>query len=318
MFQSILIVLDEKGENRSALERAIKLRGDMQKLSSKKQGADTKLHLLWVDFHSSIADVSQHSSAHGEQAKQQYLQQSSLPLHNMSAYLEQLEIPHQCHQVWEKRRYEAIVKKAHELNCDLVIKECSYQPSLKYLISKPLDWSLLRTCPQPLWLTHSRNSTFGGSIAAAVDPNPEDTVAQTLNRQLIETASKLSEINKKNLSILHSHCTATQEVILATGESMFDYRTFSEQARENRERLFNQLLSEFSQLTFESHLLEGEPDWAIPAYLKEHQTSLLVMGTSNKTGLKRALMGNTAESILAAIECDILALKPPGFTSPVL
>jgi len=41
------------------------------------------------------------------------------------------------------------------------------------------------------------------------------------------------------------------------------------------------------------------------------------MGTVGRTGIPGLIMGNTAESILNNIGCSVLAVKPPGFVSPV-
>jgi universal stress protein E len=43
----------------------------------------------------------------------------------------------------------------------------------------------------------------------------------------------------------------------------------------------------------------------------------VVMGTVARTGVPGFIMGNTAETILSQIDCSVLAIKPPGFTTPV-
>lgn len=39
--------------------------------------------------------------------------------------------------------------------------------------------------------------------------------------------------------------------------------------------------------------------------------------TVARTGVAGIIMGNTAETILNQIDCSILAIKPPGFVTPV-
>jgi nucleotide-binding universal stress UspA family protein len=41
------------------------------------------------------------------------------------------------------------------------------------------------------------------------------------------------------------------------------------------------------------------------------------MGTVARTGISGFVMGNTAETILSQIDCSVLAIKPPGFETPV-
>jgi nucleotide-binding universal stress UspA family protein len=36
-----------------------------------------------------------------------------------------------------------------------------------------------------------------------------------------------------------------------------------------------------------------------------------------RTGVRGFFIGNTAETILEQIDCSVLAIKPPGFVTPV-
>ncbi|MDX2428746.1 MAG: universal stress protein [Xanthomonadales bacterium] len=59
------------------------------------------------------------------------------------------------------------------------------------------------------------------------------------------------------------------------------------------------------------------PRKEIPALAKQIEADLIVMGTVARTGVPGFIIGNTAEAILGQIECSVLALKPPGFVTPV-
>jgi len=65
------------------------------------------------------------------------------------------------------------------------------------------------------------------------------------------------------------------------------------------------------------HLVKGWPRKEIPALAKAIDTDLVVMGTVARTGVPGFIMGNTAETILNQIDCSVLAIKPPGFQTPV-
>jgi nucleotide-binding universal stress UspA family protein len=47
----------------------------------------------------------------------------------------------------------------------------------------------------------------------------------------------------------------------------------------------------------------------IAAYAKEHDADLLVLGTKGKTNLHYALLGSTAERVLAECDCSALVVK---------
>jgi universal stress protein E len=47
------------------------------------------------------------------------------------------------------------------------------------------------------------------------------------------------------------------------------------------------------------------------------RADLVVMGTIARTGISGLIIGNTAESILDQLTCSVLAIKPPGFSTPL-
>jgi nucleotide-binding universal stress UspA family protein len=65
------------------------------------------------------------------------------------------------------------------------------------------------------------------------------------------------------------------------------------------------------------YMPKGSARKVIPELAKELQVDCIVMGTVARTGVPGLFMGNTAESILDQLECSVLAIKPPGFVTPV-
>ncbi|HGX92368.1 MAG TPA: universal stress protein, UspA, partial [Candidatus Tenderia sp.] len=64
-------------------------------------------------------------------------------------------------------------------------------------------------------------------------------------------------------------------------------------------------------------LLKGSPRKEIPAFTQQIEADLVIMGTVARTGIPGLFMGNTAETILNRLNCSVLAIKPPGFVTPV-
>ena len=62
---------------------------------------------------------------------------------------------------------------------------------------------------------------------------------------------------------------------------------------------------------------EGLPEDVIPLVADELDAELVVMGTVGRTGISAALIGNTAEHVIDSLNCDVLALKPQGYKSPL-
>ena len=54
-----------------------------------------------------------------------------------------------------------------------------------------------------------------------------------------------------------------------------------------------------------------------PKRTMEYDFDLIVMGTVLRTDIPGLFIGRTAEGILNTIDCSVLAVKPPGFVTPV-
>jgi nucleotide-binding universal stress UspA family protein len=58
-----------------------------------------------------------------------------------------------------------------------------------------------------------------------------------------------------------------------------------------------------------SALLQGEPIDEILERAKQRNHDLIVMGTTGRTGLKRALLGSVAEHVVRAASCPVLTVR---------
>jgi nucleotide-binding universal stress UspA family protein len=85
------------------------------------------------------------------------------------------------------------------------------------------------------------------------------------------------------------------------------------------ERRLGEFLSETRDCGVEmtSSLAWGRPAEAIVRTASELQADLIAIGTVGRSGLEGLFLGNTAESVLTASDCNVLAVKPAGFLTPV-
>jgi universal stress protein E len=85
----------------------------------------------------------------------------------------------------------------------------------------------------------------------------------------------------------------------------------------NAKAAFDQLLGPASISRAHQHLMAGHPIDAIPEAARETRAAIVVMGAVSRSGLKRVLIGNTAERVLDQLACDVLVVKPPRFVTHV-
>ena len=216
---------------------------------------------------------------------------------------------------------------------DLVIKCPESQDWLDRLFSSD-DKQLLRKCPCPVWMVRPQIGESFDHILGAVDvgdsyPAKELETRQALNEMVIELASSLAVSEFAELHVVHAW-EAIGEDALRQGAFMQrpenEVNTYVDQTRRHHTQLLDTLIKKVSAKLGEDaadyikpqlHMPKGSARKVIPKLAKELQVDCIVMGTVARTGIPGLFMGNTAETILDQLECSVLAIKPPGFVSPV-
>lgn len=56
---------------------------------------------------------------------------------------------------------------------------------------------------------------------------------------------------------------------------------------------------------------KGSPDEIVFRQLRAERPDLVVLGTHGLTGIRRAVIGSTAERLIETLPCDVLAVRPP-------
>jgi len=225
-----------------------------------------------------------------------------------------------------------IIREVLRNEYDLVIKTPETQDWLDQLFGSD-DMHLLRKCPCPVWLTKSGSPKTYRRILAAVDinetyPEEEQQERDAMNHQILEIASSLSLSNFTELHIVHvweaiSESTLRSPFVNTPENEIAAYMTKVKQLHANSlDALINDVTSNMGAdaldyLKPEKHLIKGWARKEIPMFAKSIDADLIVMGTVGRTGIPGFIMGNTAETILNHIDCSVLAIKPPGFESPV-
>ncbi len=222
-----------------------------------------------------------------------------------------------------------VLRNAH----DLVIK-CPESSNWLDRFFSGDDMHLLRKCPCPVWMVKPQTGESYNRILAAVDvdnsyPSKELKTRQGLNALVMQLAGSLAVSEFAELHVAHAW-----EVI---GESVLRHGAFMqmpeneinahvESVRNHYAKLLDALISEvgaklgqdaINYINPQIHMPKGSARKVIPELARRLQVDCVVMGTVARTGVPGFFMGNTAENILNQIECSVLAIKPPGFVTPV-
>lgn len=211
---------------------------------------------------------------------------------------------------------------------DLIIKCADADSALREILFSSTDKHLMRKCPCPVWILKPQERQNYQRILAAVDQDPEEPVKDTLNRQILEMATSMALVEYSEAHVVHAWEVFGEQLLRAHkwDFSEAEFESMLEEEAAGRRRWLNDLVTNYGKSAdreaadapdIHLHVVKGPAQYVVPELARELGVDLVVMGTVARTGIDGFFMGNTAESILGELDCSVLTIKPPGFTSPV-
>jgi universal stress protein E len=227
--------------------------------------------------------------------------------------------------------YLEIVREVLSEGHDLVIRPPEGADWSGRLIGTD-EMNLLRKCPCPVWLIKCGRSRSFRRILAAVDvgdsDRPGEETRHALNCRILEVASALARSERAELHLAYAWDAVGEALLRGTTVDTPEryVASYVRQVKERGAANLEALLGEVTEVAVpfapddpkpKTHLVRGSARREIPALARQLQVDHVVMGTVGRTGIPGLLMGNTAETILQQVDCSVLAIKPPGFVTPV-
>ena len=215
---------------------------------------------------------------------------------------------------WHRFAFLAIIREVLRHGHDLLIKTSEGVTGAGVVLFHPTDRHLMRKCPCPVWMVKPEPHPAYKRILTAVNPFPDEPANHTFNARILELAAAIARLDGAELHVVHAH----QEYNAITLEHLgVDVDDIEERSLALRRQGLDRLLASLSVAETRPHLVLGPPKEVILQLASREGIELIVMGTVARTGIPGLLIGNTAERILDGVECDVLAIKPAGFVTPV-
>lgn len=216
-----------------------------------------------------------------------------------------------------------IIRRVLRHGHDLVMKGVTEESGGKGLFFAGDDLHILRKCPCPVWMMKQGSQPKYARVLAAVDPDPMDEQRSALDSLVMDLATSLSAAEGSELHVVNVWHLDGENALRHSAFTRVSKETIEKMIEEKRRQSHQKLKSllfdypETGGRERQVHLLKGEARDVIPAFAESNNVDLIVMGTVGRTGIRGFFVGNTAESILNQVECSVLAVKPPGFKTPV-
>lgn len=214
-----------------------------------------------------------------------------------------------------------ITSYSHEKKLDVLLIEPDSREGISRFFYGSLPLSLMRQTPCPIWVVKNPVAESYQRIMIAVDPEEEDTGSQ-LNDKLIQIGATYAKQQTAECYLVTAWRLPLENMLNGPfiHTSPEELEKLKDEQKAKRARAFEKLQSQHKELLqgCQTRMLNGDPCYVIPEFVREQKIDLVVMGTLGRSGIKGFLIGNTAEAIINQIECSIMTVKPDGFIPPIL
>lgn len=306
-YTNLLVVIDPSREQQPALSRAVTF--------ANKCPSEIKITLFLAIYDFSYEMTSMLSADERQAMRNGVMRQREDWMKGVIREHHAQSLQPEVKVVWHNRPYECVIDQVFENGYDMVIKATHKHDKLGSVIFTPTDWHLLRKCPCPLLLVKEHGWPEKGKVVAAVHIASESETHSELNDKLVEEAMIMSEMLDAEPHLVNAYPATPVNITIELPE--FDPASYTDAVRGHHLTSMKSLRQKHHIAEEQTHVEEGLPEDVIPRVAKELDAELVILGTTGRTGLSAVFIGNTAEHTIDQLDCDLLAIKPDGYVSPL-
>jgi universal stress protein E len=201
---------------------------------------------------------------------------------------------------------------AMSVKARMIVKAIRFHSTAERSILVDTDWQLMRVSPYPLWFVKSDPMPENPAIVAAVDPSHAHDKPAALDREIVQTANAVARAVDGDVHLLH-----TYERLVGIGKAA--NRTFKPiklpideidaRIKAEHRNALDALAADCGIDADHTHQLPGRTHEILPAFTRSQNAGLVVMGALARWGVKRMLIGSTAERVIDHLPCDVLIVR---------
>ncbi len=311
MYKNILVVIDPTTDEQKALNRAIDLATRIN-IAAPDQQINITAFFSIFDFSYEMTTIL--SSGERDSMRQMVIQEKQQWLDDIIS-VTNASVNITSKVVWHNRPFEAIINQVIEHKHDLLVKGTHQHDKFKSVVFTPTDWHILRKCPCPVLLVKEHEWPQQGSILAAINVGSDEVEHLSLNKTITKQAINLAQLITANVHLVNSYPGTPVNIAIEIPE--FDASEYNNAMQAHHKEAMNNHANSFDIPLTQTYVEEGLPETVIEQVALKIDAELVILGTVGRTGISAALIGNTAEHVIDQLNCDVLALKPDGYISPM-
>lgn len=218
---------------------------------------------------------------------------------------------------WDFPPHEAVIRAARRSGADLIVAEAHATRHHLAWALRFTDFELLRLAPVPVLLVKTQQAYDRPSILAAVDPSHAYSKPMKLDREILRCAGQLARALRGSLHAVFAYDPLPAAAIESTWMLAGATDELAAEAEARARKALAGVLNGASIPESRRHVIPRHPIDAIKDAAEEVGCSIVVMGAISRSGLKRLVLGNTAERVFDELPCDVLVVKPKHFATRV-
>lgn len=163
---------------------------------------------------------------------------------------------------------------------------------------------IIQKSNKPVWVVKKDVPLSVKSILCPVDFSAE-------SKRALENAIILARRFKAKLTIFSVY----ENYYSSSLRTKVNWEELNEFANSDHMTELDSFLRNFNLADVDWHkeIIGGNPAFEILEAITRHQTDLLIMGTTGKSGLSRFLMGSVTEKVIRKVPCSFITQKSEGF-----
>jgi nucleotide-binding universal stress UspA family protein len=172
----------------------------------------------------------------------------------------------------------------------------------------------------PVWIVNSGDYKAQDMLVAAIDLDLQNSEeGREINRKIMDFSLFIADALGLRMKVVSCWHVNGEDSLNNNPYIQMESISITEVGalEENRYmELMKSFISDYKDVEYS--MIKGDVVKSIANYVSFNRPKALVMGTFSRTGLRGYLIGNTAEDVLLSIDSSVVAVKPDGFSSPVI
>jgi universal stress protein E len=218
---------------------------------------------------------------------------------------------------WDFPAYEAIVRRALRVKADLIVASAHAGRHRLPALMRLTDWELVRLSPIPVLLVKDPHAYRHPAVLAAVDPTHAFAKPLRLDKEILQLGRTVSQGLRGSLHAVHAYARVPGGSFPDTAVTSALIEQIQKDAERAAKLAFERILQSSPITRAHRYLIARDPVNAIAEAARRSGSAVVVLGAIARSGIKRLLIGNTAERILDQLPCDVLVVKPGKFRNRV-